>query len=72
MADTPFSSFPRRLMEGLTQGRNPPDWMVHEMQQRLVRFVTVYPYSLAAMRGNIKYVDLRYRNGFAVGGVIAG
>lgn len=39
-----------------------------EMKQRLARFVTIYPYSLAAMRGAIKYVDLRYRNGFAVGG----
>lgn len=36
MADNPFFSFPRRLMEGLTQGPKPPDWMVHEMQQRLV------------------------------------
>lgn len=37
-----------------------------QMQQRLERFVTVYPYSLAMMAGNINYVDLRYRNGFAV------
>ena len=55
------------------------------MQQRLATFVTVYPYSLAAMQGEVqregggnedvhpsvntsqvKYVDLRYRNGFAV------
>ncbi|MBK9161682.1 MAG: cell division protein FtsQ/DivIB [Nitrosomonadales bacterium] len=39
-----------------------------EMQRRLARFVAVYPYGIAAMQGNIRYVDLRYRNGFAVGG----
>lgn len=39
-----------------------------DMQQRLARFVAVYPYSLAAETGKVKYVDLRYRNGFAVGG----
>jgi cell division protein FtsQ len=37
-----------------------------DMQQRLARFVEVYPYSLAAIQGKVKYVDLRYRNGFAV------
>lgn len=44
-----------------------------DMQQRLAKFVAVYPYSLAAsMQGTeeggspVKYVDLRYRNGFAV------
>jgi cell division protein FtsQ len=41
-----------------------------EMQQRLARFVTVYPYSLAAQAGSVRYVDMRYRNGFAVGGVV--
>ncbi|MBI5430244.1 MAG: cell division protein FtsQ/DivIB [Nitrosomonadales bacterium] len=40
-----------------------------DMQQRLARFVEVYPYSLAAELGSLKYVDLRYRNGFAVGGL---
>lgn len=39
-----------------------------EMQQRLARFVAVYPYSLAVREGTVKYVDLRYRNGFALGG----
>jgi cell division protein FtsQ len=38
------------------------------MQQRLARFVAAYPHSIAAMRGSIRYVDLRYRNGFAAGG----
>ena len=37
-----------------------------QMQERLARFVAVYPYSLATMQA--KTVDLRYRNGFAVGG----
>jgi cell division protein FtsQ len=40
-----------------------------DMQQRLARFVEVYPYSLVAMQDRVKYVDLRYRNGFAVGGL---
>lgn len=37
-----------------------------DMRQRLDRFVSVYPYSLAGMQSSVKYVDLRYRNGFAV------
>jgi len=37
-----------------------------DMQQRLERFVKVYPHSLAAIQSRVKYVDLRYRNGFAV------
>ena len=41
-----------------------------DMQQRLARFVEVYPYSLAALQDKVKYVDLRYRNGFAVSGLI--
>lgn len=36
-----------------------------EMRQRLTRFVTVYPYSLAALARAANHVDLRYRNGFA-------
>jgi cell division protein FtsQ len=36
-----------------------------EMQQRLKRFVAVYPYSLAGMSHPVNHVDLRYRNGFA-------
>ena len=43
-----------------------------DMQQRLARFVEVYPYSLATMQSKVKYVDLRYRNGFAVGGLANG
>ena len=34
-------------------------------QQRLARFVAVYPYSLAPIENTVSYVDLRYRNGFA-------
>lgn len=41
-----------------------------QMQQRLARFVAVYPYSLAAQAGSVRYVDMRYRNGFAVGGMV--
>jgi len=41
-----------------------------DMQQRLARFVEVYPYSLAAAQSKLKYVDLRYRNGFAVSGLV--
>ena len=40
------------------------------MQQRLERFIEVYPYSLAAQVNKLKYVDLRYRNGFAVSGQV--
>lgn len=36
-----------------------------QSQQRLARFVAVYPYSLATMQHQVDYVDLRYRNGFA-------
>lgn len=36
-----------------------------QMQQRLARFVAVYPYSLATMARKLNHVDLRYRNGFA-------
>lgn len=36
-----------------------------EMRQRLSRFVTVYPYSLAALARPANHVDLRYRHGFA-------
>ena len=37
-----------------------------QMQERLARFVAAYPQSLGAMKSPVKYVDLRYRNGFAV------
>jgi len=46
-----------------------------DIQQRLARFVTLYPFSLATQivddksrqgQGVVAYVDLRYRNGFAV------
>jgi cell division protein FtsQ len=36
-----------------------------QMEQRLARFAAAYPQSLAAMQPTVKYVDLRYRNGFA-------
>lgn len=40
-----------------------------DMQQRLARFVEAYPYSLAPIQSRVKYVDLRYSNGFAVNGL---
>ncbi len=48
-----------------------------DMQQRLARFVTVYPYTenriqKAEGSGAAKYVDLRYRNGFAARQVLKG
>lgn len=47
----------------------------HEQpQQRMARFVAVYPYSMAPMQRTVSYVDLRYQNGFAAylpGGVKA-
>lgn len=47
-----------------------------DMQKRLARYVAVYPYARekiqeAAGSDAVKYVDLRYRNGFAVGQVSA-
>lgn len=36
-----------------------------EMQERMARFVKVYPYSLATLARPSNHVDLRYRNGFA-------
>ncbi len=36
-----------------------------QMQQRVARFVDVYPYSLATLSSAVTHVDLRYRNGFA-------
>jgi cell division protein FtsQ len=40
-----------------------------DLQQRLARFVAAYSSSLAAVPSKVKYVDLRYRNGFAVSGL---
>lgn len=67
---SPRRAWQLRLHNGmvLELGREQP-------QQRLARFVAVYPYSLATMQRKINYVDLRYRNGFAAympGGAKAG
>ncbi len=40
-----------------------------DMQLRLARFVEAYPISLEALQSRVKYVDLRYSNGFAVNGL---
>jgi cell division protein FtsQ len=37
-----------------------------EMRERLARFVSVYPYSVAVRVPHVRRIDLRYRNGFAV------
>lgn len=62
---TPRHAWQLRLSNGtvLELGRE-------EMQQRLARFVAVYPYSLANQASAVRYVDMRYRNGFAVGGMV--
>ncbi len=36
-----------------------------QMQQRLERFVNVYPYSLSTLTQKVTHVDLRYTNGFS-------
>jgi cell division protein FtsQ len=58
---SPRGAWELRLQDGMVMelGRE-------QMEQRLARFVAVYPYSLAAMQVPLRYVDLRYRNGFAV------
>ena len=38
-----------------------------DMEPRLARFVEAYPGSIASLQDRVRYVDLRYRNGFAVG-----
>lgn len=48
-----------------------------DMQQRLERYVVVYPYAKERLQWagdseTVKYVDLRYRNGFAVRQVLKG
>ena len=65
LALSPRHAWQLRLSNGLVLelGRE-------QMQQRLARFVAVYPYSLAERAGSVRYVDLRYRNGFAVGGMV--
>jgi cell division protein FtsQ len=38
-----------------------------QMEERLARFTAAYPQFKAAQKSPGKYVDLRYRNGFAAG-----
>ena len=64
LAESPRHAWQLRLSNGMVL-----ELGSEQMQQRLARFVEVYPYSLAAMQGTVKTVDLRYRNGFAVGGL---
>ncbi len=60
IAYSPRYTWQIRLDEGmvLELGRD-------DVQQRLSRFVNVYPYSLALSSSGVRRVDLRYRNGFA-------
>lgn len=37
-----------------------------QVEERVARFVAAYPQSVGAMKRPVSYVDLRYRNGFAV------
>lgn len=58
---TPRFAWQVRLSDGMVLE------LGHEqMQQRLARFVAVYPYSLAKWSAANQRVDLRYQNGFAV------
>lgn len=43
-----------------------------QIQQRLARFVAVYPYGVAKIARQVNYVDLRYHNGFAVSQLAGG
>ncbi len=61
IAESPRHSWQLKLSNGMVL-----ELGSEQMQQRLARFVEVYPYSLAAMQATVKTVDLRYRNGFAV------
>jgi len=62
MVETPRRAWQLRLDNGMVL-----ELGSEQMQQRLARFVTVYPYSLVNMQ--VQTVDLRYRNGFAVSGL---
>lgn len=57
---SPRGAWQLRLQDGmvLELGRE-------QIEQRLARFTAAYPQSLAVMQPPVKYVDLRYRNGFA-------
>jgi cell division protein FtsQ len=61
IALSPRFSWQLRLRNGMTLvlGRE-------QMQARLMRFVSTYPYSLALMTHTVTYLDLRYLDGFAV------
>ncbi|MFZ5503582.1 MAG: cell division protein FtsQ/DivIB [Pseudomonadota bacterium] len=61
LALTPRHAWQLRLNNGLLLELGRED-----VQQRLARFITVYPYSLALAQAEVQAVDLRYRNGFAV------
>lgn len=61
IVESPRHSWQLRLSNGMVL-----ELGTEQLQERLARFVAVYPYSLAGMQETVKVVDLRYRNGFAV------
>ncbi|MBI5625746.1 MAG: FtsQ-type POTRA domain-containing protein [Nitrosomonadales bacterium] len=72
IALSPRHAWQARLSNGLLLELGRED-----MQQRLARFVSVYPYTENRIQkaeggGEAKYVDLRYRNGFAARQVLKG
>lgn len=72
VALSPRHAWQLRLSNGMVLALGHDD-----MQQRLARFVAVYPYAENRIQkiertGATRYVDLRYRNGFAVRQVLRG
>jgi cell division protein FtsQ len=57
------ATLPDRPMLAIDLGRDQPKQPVNE---RLARFVAVYPSTVGRLASRIDYVDLRYPNGFAL------
>ena len=57
---------PRRAWQITTTGGMVVELGRVEMQRRLVKFVSVYRNTIAALNMKVMYADLRYPNGFAV------
>lgn len=62
---SPRYAWQLRLSNGLTLelGR---DQLKEPVQERLARFVALYPQTLGSLKRRLDYVDLRYPNGFAL------
>lgn len=63
---TQISLSPRRAWQVRLHNGMLLDLGREQVLPRFTRFVAAYPHSLAAARAAVNYVDLRYRNGFAV------